>query len=78
MRIDAPAIFGTVCFLSIVVVVVVAVSHIQRIGCQPEKSTLHGDQSCSWFAEQGKKKEEKKVWQRPPPPPRALLVRRKK
>ena len=38
---------------------VVVVSHIQRIGCQPEKSTLHGGQSRSWSAEQGKKKEEK-------------------
>ena len=50
-----------------VVVVVVVVSHIQRIGCQPEKTTLHGGQSRSWSAEQGKKKKEK-VWQRPPPP----------
>ena len=30
------------------------VSHIQRIGCQPEKTTLHGGQSRSWSAEQGK------------------------
>ena len=57
-------------------VVVVVVSHIQRIGCQPEKTTLHGGQSRSWSAEQGKKEKEK-VWQRTPPP-RALLVRRKK
>ena len=44
----------------------------------PKKTTLHGGQSRSWSAEQGKKE---KVWQRippPPPPPRALLVRRKK
>ena len=27
---------------------------IQRIGCQPEKTTLHGRQSRSWSAEQGK------------------------
>ena len=27
--------------------VVVVVSHIQRIGCQPEKTTLHGGQSRS-------------------------------
>ena len=32
----------------------VVVSHIQRIGCQPEKTTLHGGQSRSWSAEQGK------------------------
>ena len=48
----------------------------------PKKPTLHGGQSRSWSAEQGKKEEEK-VWQHPPPPPpppppRALLVRRKK
>ena len=30
------------------------VSHIQRIGCQPEKTTLHGGQPRSWSAEQGK------------------------
>ena len=49
--------------------VVVVVSHIQRIGCQPKKTTLHGGQSRSWSAEQGKRKKEK-VWQRPPPPAR--------
>ena len=32
----------------VVVVVVVVVSHIQRIGCQPEKAALHGGQSRSW------------------------------
>ena len=51
------------------IVVVVVVSHIQRIGGQPEKITLHGGQSRSWSAEQGKKKKKKKVWQPPPPPP---------
>ena len=36
--------------------VVVVVSHIQRIGCQPEKTTLHGGQCTGlwtagcWFA----------------------------
>ena len=35
--------------LVVVVVVVVVVSHIQRIGCQPEKTTLHGGQSRSWW-----------------------------
>ena len=59
-------------FITIVVVVVV-VSHIQRIGCQPEKTTLHGGQSRSWSAEQGKKKKKKRL-AAPPPPPRALLV----
>ena len=37
------------------VVVIVVVSYIQRIGRQPEKTTLHGGQSRSWSAEQGKK-----------------------
>ena len=60
-----------------VVVVVVVVSHIQRIGCQPEKTTLHGGQSRSWSAEQGKEEKEK-VWQRtPPPPPRAARSEKK-
>ena len=33
-----------------------------------KKTTLHGGQSRSWSAEQGKKEKEK-VWQRTPPPP---------
>ena len=78
MRIDAPAIFGTVCFLSIYLVVVVVVSHIQRIGCQPEKTTLHGGQSCSWSAEQGEKKKKRKSLAAPPPPhPRAARLEKK-
>ena len=36
----------------------------------PQKTILHGGQSRSLSAEQGKKEKEK-VWQRPPPPPRA-------
>ena len=36
----------------------------------PKKTTLHGGQSRSWSAEQGKKEKEK-VWQRTPPPPPA-------
>ena len=42
-------------------VVVVVVSHIQRIGCQPEKTTLHGGQSRSWSAEQGKENKRKSL-----------------
>ena len=34
----------------------------------PKKTILHGGQSRSWSAEQGKKEKEK-VWQRPPPLP---------
>ena len=55
-------------------VVVVVVSHIQRIGCQPEKTTLHGGQSRSWSAEQGKENKRKSLAAYPPP---TLLVRRK-
>ena len=48
---------------------VVVVSHIQRIGCQPEKTTLHGGQSRSWSAEQGKENKRKSLAAYPPPPP---------
>ena len=54
---------------SVVVVVVVVVSHIQRIGCQPEKTTLHGGQSRSWSAEQGKENKRKSLAAYPPPHP---------
>ena len=50
------------------VVVVVVVSHFQRIGCQPEKTTLHGGQSRSWSAEQGKENKRKSLAAYPPPP----------
>ena len=44
----------------------------------PKKTTLHGGQSRSWSAEQGKKRKRKSLAAHPPPPPpRALLVRRK-
>ena len=39
--------------------VVVVVSHIQHIGCQPEKTTLHGGHSRSWSMEQGKENKRK-------------------
>ena len=41
--------------------------YIQRIGCQPKKTTLHGGQSRSSSGEQGKENK-KNVWQRTPPP----------
>ena len=46
----------------------------------PKKTTLHGGQSRSWSAEQGKKEKKRKSLAAPPPPPPppALLVRRKK
>ena len=60
-------------------VVVAVASHIQRIGCQPEKTTLHGGQSRSWSAKQGKENKRKSlVAHPPPPPPPTLLVRIKK
>ena len=43
----------------------------------PKKTTLHGGQSRSWSAEQGKKEKEK-VWQRPPPPARCSFGVKKK
>ena len=42
------------------------VSHIQRIGCQPEKTTLHGGQSRSWSSEQGKEDKRKSLAAYPP------------
>ena len=45
------------------------VSHIQRIGCQPEKTTLHGGQSRSWSSEQGKENKRKSLAAYPPPHP---------
>ena len=52
---------GTVLYYHCTVLVVVVVSHIQRIGCQPEKTTLHGGQSRSWSAEQGKENKRKSL-----------------
>ena len=46
-------------------IVVVVVSHIQRINCQPGLTTLDGGQSRSWSAEQRKKE---KYGSSPPPP----------
>ena len=47
----------------------VVVSHIQRIGCQPEKKLLYTVANpARGLLNRGKKK--KKVWQRPPPPAR--------
>ena len=48
----------------------VVVSHIQSIGCQPENTrSLHGGQSGSWSAEQGKEKKKKKKPSSASPPP---------
>ena len=38
------------CTLTLIAIIV---SHIQRIGCKPEKPTLHGGQFRAWSAEQG-------------------------
>ena len=62
-----------------VVVVVVVVSHIQRIGCQPEKKLLYTVANPARGLLNREKKKKKKSGSAPPPPPlRALLVRRKK
>ena len=63
---------------NLIVVVVVVVSHIQRIGCQPEKTTLHGGQSRSWSAEQGKENKIKSLAAYPPPPPTPHTARSEK
>ena len=65
-------------YIHTVVVVVVVVSHIQRIGCQPEKTTLHGGQSRSWSAEQGKENKRKSLAAYPPPPPTPHTARSEK
>ena len=61
--------YGNENVVVVVVVVVAVVSHIQRIGCQPEKTTLHGGQSRSWSAEQGKESKRKSLAAYPLPPP---------
>ena len=53
---------------------VVVVSHIQRIGCQPEKTTLHGGQSRSWSAEQGKENKRKSLAAYRPPPTKMYSI----
>ena len=46
------------------------------LAANPKKTTLHGGQSRSWSAEQGKKK--KKKCGSPSPPPRAACSEKKK
>ena len=60
---------GTRLYAMLLLLFVVVVSHIQRIGCQPEKTTLHGGQSRSWSAEQGKDNKRKSLAAYPPPTP---------
>ena len=55
-------------------VVVVVVSHIQRIGCQPQKKLLYTVANPARGLLNREKK--KNVWQRTPPPT-LLLVREK-
>ena len=61
-----------------VVVVVVVVSHIQRGGCKPEKTTLHSGQSRSWSAEEGKEDKIKRLAAHSPPPPTLFVLRKNK
>ena len=58
-------------------VVAAVVSHIQRIGYQPEKNTLHGGQSRLWSAEQGKEEKKERLATPPPPPPRCSFGKNK-
>ena len=44
------------------------VSHIQRIGCEPEKTTLNGGHSRSWSAEQRKDYQKESLAAHSPPP----------
>ena len=57
--------------------VVVVVSHIQRIGCQPEQKLLYTVANPARGLLNREKKKKKKSGSAPPLPPRALLVRRK-
>ena len=62
---------------------IVVASHIQRISCQPEKNyqepgTLHGGQSRTWSAEQGKENKRKSLAAYPPPPPTPHTARPEK
>ena len=65
----------------IVVVVVVVVSHIQRIGCQPEKLLYTVANPARGLLNRKTKKNKKSgsasPHPHPPPPPGALLIRRK-
>ena len=53
------------------VVVVVVVSHIQRIGCQPEKKLLYTVANPARGLLNREKKKKKKSGSAPPSPPRA-------
>ena len=55
--------------LILVMLLVVVISHIQRIGDQPEKNNLHGGQFLSWSAEQEEKNKNRKSGSVPPTPP---------
>ena len=58
-------------------VVVVVVSHIQRIGCQPEKLLYTVANPARGLLNRGKRTE-KKVWQPPPLPPPPHAARSEK
>ena len=58
----------TPCCGVLIVVVVAVVSHIQLIGCQPEKTTSHGGHFRSLSAEQGKVNKRKSLAAYPPTP----------
>ena len=62
--------------LNVVIVVVVVVSPIQRIGCQPEKLLYTVANPARGLLNREKRTKEE-VWQHNPPRPPTLLVRRK-
>ena len=59
-----------------VVVVVVVVSHIQRIGCQPEKEYMVANPARGLLNR--KKRTKENVWQHTPPPPPPHTARSEK
>ena len=65
-------------FLAYIYVVVVVVSHIQRIGCQPEKKLLYTVANpARGLLNREKKKKEKSGSAPPPPRPRAARLEKK-
>ena len=60
-----------------VVVVVVVVSHIQRIGCQPEKKLLYTVANPARGLLNREKRKRKSLAAHPPPPPRAARSEKK-
>ena len=68
-----------VCMYVVVIVVVVVVLTFNVLVANPKKTTLHGGQSRSWSAEQGKESKRQSLAAYPPPyPPHCLFGEKKK